>query len=116
MVPNLYLMPKKNPKFLMNISVVKIKIDDGSASLPREIIYFQNDVSLSNVRTTESEVVDLLKSVDIGKGCGPDGIGNRILKLCADGISSSLSNLTNLSLSEGKFPDAWKLANVTTNF
>ena len=92
------------------------KIDDGSASFPREIIYFQNDVSLSNVRTTESEVLDLLKSVDIGKACGPDGIGNRILKLCADGISSSFPNLINLSLSEGKFPDAWKLANVTPIF
>ena len=87
------------------------KIDDGSASLQREIIYFQNDVSLSNVPTTESEVLDLLKSV--GKACGPDGIGNRIPKLCADGISSSFSNL---SLSEGKFPDAWKLANVTPIF
>ena len=92
------------------------KIDDGSASLPREIIYFQNDVSLSNVRTTESEVLDLLKSVDIDKACGPDGIGNLILKLCTDGISSSFSNLINLSLSEGKFPDAWKLANVTPIF
>ena len=91
-------------------------IDDGSASLPREIIYFQNDVSLSNVRTTESEVLDLLKSVDIGKACVPDGIGNRILKLCAYGISSSFPNLINLSLSEGKFPDAWKLANVTPIF
>ena len=92
------------------------KIDDGLASLPREIIYFQNDVSLSNARTTESEVLDLLKSVDIGKACRPDDIGNRILKLCADGISSSFSNLINLSLSEGKFPDAWKLANVTPIF
>ena len=57
------------------------KIDDDSASLPREITYFQNDVSLSDVRTTESEVLDLLKCVDIGKAYGPDGIGNRILNI-----------------------------------
>ena len=61
-------------------------------------------------------MLDLLKSADIGKACGPDDIGNRILKLCADGISSSFSNSINSSLSEGKLPDAWKLANVTPIF
>ena len=58
----------------------------------------------------------MLKSVGVGKACGFDGIGNRILKLCANGISSSFAGLVNHSFLSGKFPDNWKLANVIPTF
>ena len=45
-----------------------------------------------------------------------DGIGNRILKLCTNGISSSFTGLVNHSVSSGKFPDNWTLANVIPVF
>ena len=55
------------------------KVDDRFASLPSDPSS-QNNVILSNVFTTEREVHDPLKTVDVSKACGPDGIGNRILK------------------------------------
>ena len=54
--------------------------------------------------------------MDVGKAYGFDGIGNRILKLCANGISSSFAGLVNHSFLFGKFPDSWKLANVIPIF
>ena len=71
---------------------------------------------MSNVFTTEREVYNLLKTVDVCKACGPDGIGNRILKLCSGGIASSFSKLVNISLSSGVFPCQWKFANVIPLF
>ena len=57
-----------------------------------------------------------MKSVDISKACGVDGVGNNLIRLSADGISGSFSRFINLSLSSGVFPDAWKFANVTSIF
>ena len=57
-----------------------------------------------------------MKSVDISKACGVDGVGNNLIRLSADGISVSFSPFINLSLSSGVFPDAWKFANVTSIF
>ena len=92
------------------------KVDDRFASLPRDSSFFQNNAFLSNVFTTEREVYNLLKTVDVCKACGPDGIGNRILKLCSGGIASSFSKLVNISLSSGVFPCQWKFANVILLF
>ena len=41
------------------------------------LFFFQNNALLSNVFTTEREVHNQLKTVDVCKACGPDGIGNR---------------------------------------
>ena len=64
----------------------------------------------------EREVHDLLKTVDVAKACGPDGIGYHILKLCSGGIASSFSKLLNISLSSGVFPSQWKFVNVSLLF
>ena len=48
-----------------------------------------------------------------GKAAGPDAINDRILKELADPLSLPLSDIFNYSLSTGKPPSVWKLANVT---
>jgi hypothetical protein len=89
---------------------------DGAATIPNDIISFQSSVILSNVIATEYEINSLLRGVDIRKACGPDGISNRIIKICADGITSAFAYLVNLSLSSGVFPEQWKAANVIPLF
>jgi hypothetical protein len=91
-------------------------IDDSSACLKTNISYFQTTIILSNIHVTEGEINYFLKNVDVSKACGFDGIGNRILKLCADGITSSFTSFVNYSLLSGRFPDKWKLANVIPIF
>ena len=56
------------------------------------------------------------KNLDISKASGPGGISNKLLKIMAQFISSSLCKLFNMSLQSGKFPTEWKKANVSPVF
>ena len=71
---------------------------------------------MSTVVTSEWEINALLGSVNIKKACGPDGISNNLIKICADGITKVFTDFVNLSLRSGVFPDDWKKANVTPIF
>ena len=61
---------------------------------------------------TEEEVRDLLSHLDISKSNGPDGISAKMLKYTAPYISSSITQLFNLSIRTGKIPNAWKESHV----
>lgn len=71
---------------------------------------------LSYLETSEQEVLDLLSRVDVTKACGPDGVSNKLLKLCRHGLANPLARLINLSFALGQFPNDWKLANVLPLF
>ena len=72
----------------------------------------QTNSGLSNISATEDEVFILLNRLDVSKACGADGVSNRMLKLCMNGLGKSLTKLINTSFVLGQFPSAWKLANV----
>ena len=67
---------------------------------------------LSEIRLSIPEVIKVLEDIDVNKAHGPDNIPGRLLKETAPEIASPVCRLVNLSLSLGKFPDQWKLANV----
>lgn len=71
---------------------------------------------LQNITATEEEVKKILKSLDTSKASGPDSISNTMLKEAGPAIAKPLTKLFNRSLSSGKFPNAWKHANVTPIF
>ena len=54
-----------------------------------------------------------MKTLPLGKACGPDSINNRILKETAESIFEPLTNLFNKSLETSRVPDIWKRANVS---
>ena len=114
--PNIISDAKEKAEVLNDYFCSQSTIDDGAATIPNDIISFQSSVILSNVIATEYEINSLLRGVDISKACGPDGISNRIIKICADGITSAFTYLVNLSLSSGVFPEQWKAANVIPLF
>ena len=58
------------------------------------------------------ELVHLINGLDVSKANGPDGISVRMLKATADSIAPSLTNLFNLSISNGQFPKTWKEARI----
>ena len=61
---------------------------------------------------SESEVSDLLASLDVSKSSGHDGISARMLKSTAYSIAPSLTKLFNLSLQLNAIPSSWKKALV----
>ena len=66
-----------------------------------------------SITVTLDDVESTLKTLQLGKAARPDAINNRILKELADSLSLSLSDFFNYSLSTGKLPSVWKLANDT---
>ena len=71
-------------------------INDANIDLP----YIEKccNVDFTQIRITESEVVDILKILKLNKATGPDGISNRMLKLILSNVSYPLTKVFNLSL------------------
>ena len=62
---------------------------------------------------TNGDILPLIRSLNLNKSTGPDGISAQMLKICDDTIILPLKlNFMNI-LSTGVFPDIWKQANVT---
>ena len=57
-------------------------------------------------------IMNMLKSIDINKSSGPDGIEGVVLKNCALALSYPLSILFKISYVSGQLPTNWKMANV----
>ena len=85
------------------------QLDDSNVPVPE---LSQPDSILSSIELTIDEVESTLKSLAIGKACGPDQINNRILKELAE-LSPPLTDLFNTSLMQCTVPDIWKRANVS---
>ena len=66
---------------------------------------------LSEIRS--SSVLKLLLKLDVSKATGLDQISNKILKLAGPVICNQLTDLFNLSVKSGVFPNDWKLAKVS---
>ena len=77
------------------------RLDESSSFVPAVVDYIPTSRILSNVVTAEREVNALLSSVNINKACGPDGISNKMIKICADEITKVFTDLVNLSLRSG---------------
>lgn len=92
------------------------RLPPGSDADPLPDFQLLTDSVLDHINSTPAEVKKILKSLNIAKAVGPDGISNRILRECADSLCVPLARLFNLSLQTGTFPSSWKLANVVPVF
>ena len=62
--------------------------------------------------TTEDEVRQSFKRLNVRSAPGPDGITSRTLKMCNDSLSSVFTKLFNRSFSEGNVPNIWKTSTI----
>ncbi|CAC5380462.1 unnamed protein product [Mytilus coruscus] len=67
---------------------------------------------LQDIVAVESDVLKYLRQSNPRKSCGPDGISNHILKICAQSLYKPLTRLFNFSLRSGVYPSLWKVSNV----
>ena len=72
--------------------------------------------TINDLICTASEVAKVLKSLNVSKACGPDGVSPQLLKECHMKLASSLTRLFNYSLSRGTLPVDWKTVNVVPVF
>ena len=60
----------------------------------------------------KSDVIKLIKAVDVSKAHGHDGISVEMIKICADSITHPLILIFQNSLVAGIFANDWKKANI----
>ncbi|XP_052756193.1 uncharacterized protein LOC128201896 [Galleria mellonella] len=65
---------------------------------------------LTNVQFSKDEVLARLKTLDVNKGAGSDGIPPLFIRACAENLAIPIHLIFNLSLKTGIFPSQWKLA------
>ena len=61
---------------------------------------------------TKEDITNTIKSLDTKKAPGPDFINNKLIKLLSQGITPFLTNIFNLSIVLGYYPQPWKEANM----
>ena len=84
-------------------------IDNGSVLPPLNI---RTSSQLSDIKIDPDKIVEIILSLNAKKAHGCDGISMAMLKLCPDEIAVPLSIIFQRCVSNGMFPDSWKLANV----
>ena len=65
-----------------------------------------------NVSTKKHSITSVIKSLNPTKAHGFDNISIQIIKLSGDSIAFSLIKVFKSSLSQGIFPDTWKMTNI----
>ena len=110
----IYTKEDDKATLMNNFFVAQTELDESQATLPPDITFPEH--SLNFLSTSPFEVETMLKSLQLGKATGPDTINNRVLKELAKPLSFPLSDLFNFSLTSGKVPLIWKVANVTPIF
>ena len=96
-------------------------------SLPDELNHFYARFEASNteacmrasavrhdcvITLSVANVSNTFKQVNIHKSAGPDGLPGRVLKACADQLSSVFTDIFNLSLTESVIPTGFKQTTI----
>ena len=141
---SLFKLKKKDSTVPGNVSLGGSESDSApvrSASCPRDIAEVFNDYfasvlntdddqtnssnfssttlcepTLSELSLSPEDVLVCLRTLDVNKATGPDGISPRLLMETAHQIAPSLCTLFNRSLDSGFLPEEWKLANIIPVF
>jgi len=71
--------------------------------------------NLLKIVTSPEVVFKILSSLNTGKATGPDGVGNKVLRSCAQSLSILLTVIINRSLKVGQFlyGRIGKVSNIT---
>ena len=107
--------PLEKARIFNSFFVLQSKLD-GVDSIPPSVESFQTSVYISDIVVSKQDVYNLLENVDTTKACGHDGVGNKIIQICCEGLSDSFTSFVDLSFRLGKFPYQWTLANVIPLF
>ena len=101
---------KQKSAIFNNYFAEQCTIHDNGSLLP-PLNYRTNSI-LSDIKIEPDDIVKIILSQNSKKAHGCDNISMAMIKLCPREIALPLSMIFKKCLSTGKFPDAWKLANV----
>ena len=73
----------------------------------------ENKICKFNLQPVHPDnVLEIISSLKNTKSCGIDNIDSYILKLAKYELVPSITHIVNLSITQGNFPQQWKLAKI----
>ena len=75
-------------------------------------LLMKTDKRLNTISFKDSDITSIIKSLKPSKTHGADDISIRMIQLCGDSITLSLTLIFKFSFMNGTFPDTWKMANI----
>lgn len=73
----------------------------------------KNNNTFNSLQLTANEIFKQCCSLELGKGNGPDGIPNVVLRSCSGLLAAPLQTIFNSSLKQGYFPKIWKISSIS---
>ena len=68
--------------------------------------------SFNLATVSENTILNILKNTNVSKAAGLDNLSGRFLKDGAEVLAKPITDLCNLSITSGKFPDSCKIAKL----
>ena len=81
--------------------------------LPREFTYMTEE-RIQSITFSESDVVKIIRALDINKAHGHDNISVTMIKLCTNSVAHPLILIFQNSMAVGTFATQWKRANIVS--
>ncbi len=90
----------------------KLAFDIPPSAVKPEVYIEQAQTTFSMRSPTVNAVFKKLKAINERKAAGPDKVPCKLLKIAAEVIAPSLTQIFNKAIGASIFPDDWKLARV----
>ena len=112
-----YLIRERDVVEEMNrhFALVGPKLAEKITSKPDDdcLCYITPESNVMTIKTiNETHMHNAIKNLKNGKAAGPDKISIPIIKVVGDIITKPLTMMFNSSLTNGVFPDIWKIARI----
>ena len=72
----------------------------------------KSDVLIDKINVSVKDMEDALRTLNVNKSSGPDGLHPRVLKELATVLSYPLKLLFDKTIAQGKLPSQWKVAEL----
>ena len=73
---------------------------------------YTTEQQIQSITFSESDVIKIIRTLDVNKAHGHDNISVRMIKLCINSVDHSLTLIFQNSMSAGTFPTQWKRADI----
>ena len=84
---------------------------NNNSKLPENQTYVTS-TKLSSAKFEDTEIINIIRSLNVSKAHGHDDISIRMLQICDSAIVKPLSIIFNNCITQSIFPDIWKKSNI----
>ena len=110
---NLVSVPKEKAELFNLFFANQHKLPENATADALPHFTFITDKRMPPFLVSEDEILNISNKLETHKASGPDGLSNRMIKMCSPFLCKPLALIFNQVLSTGHFPTKWKEANVS---